>query len=580
MIGKHLKQLIANKIVPTERLILTTKAFMKYKNYIFFFTSLILSGLVIHVSAQNNLGQLTNTEGQHISNVHIADNGNGTYTNPILHADYSDPDVVRVGNDYYMTASSFNCVPGIPILHSNDLVNWQLINYALQKQPPYDVFDKPQHGNGVWAPCIRYHNNEFYIYYPDPDFGIYMIKTKNPAGLWSEPILVKGGKGLIDPSPLWDDDGNIYLTYAFAGSRAGIKSVLMVCKLNLIGTQAIDDGVMVFDGHQSQPTVEGPKFYKRNGYYYIFAPAGGVSTGWQLVLRSKNIYGPYEEKIVMAQGNTTINGPHQGAWIDTPTGEDWFIHFQDKDAYGRIVHLQPLKWQNDWPVIGIDKNGDGTGEPVQTYRKPNVGNIYPIISPPENDEFNSHLLGLQWQWCANPTISFGFPSGNLGFYRLNCIPKPENCLNLWQVPNLLLQKFPAEEFTATTKLTFNAFADNEEVGFVVMGQDYQYISLKQVKEKLIVNVNRCEDARNGNPERSLYSEEINTKTIWFRIRVKKEAVCDFSYSTNGENFIETNTSFSAQPGRWIGAKVGFFALREGVTNNSGTVDIDWFRIQK
>ncbi len=127
--------------------------------------------------------------------------------------------------------------------------------------------------------------------------------------------------------------------------------------------------MLVFDGHDNHPTVEGPKFHKRNGFYYIFAPAGGVATGWQLVLRSKNIYGPYEEKIVLAQGKTAINGPHQGAWVDTPTGEDWFLHFQDKVAFGRIVHLQPMTWKNDFPVMA---DNNGTGEPVLSYRKPNI----------------------------------------------------------------------------------------------------------------------------------------------------------------------------------------------------------------
>jgi len=315
-----------------------------------------------------------------ISKVWIADNGDGTYKNPILHADYSDPDVIRVGEDYYMTASSFNCIPGLPILHSKDMVNWELVNYALQKQPPFDVYDTPQHGNGVWAPCIRYHNEMFYIYYPDPDFGIYMIKTKNPEGLWSEPTLVKEGKGIIDPSPLWDDDGKVYLAYAFAGSRAGIKSILAICTLNSEGTAANNDDVMIIDGHIGEGTIEGPKLYKRNDFYYIFAPAGGVATGWQTVLRSKNIYGPYEKRKVLEQGNTKINGPHQGAWVQTVSGEDWFFHFQDKGAYGRIVHLQPMKWQDNWPVTGVDKDKNDVGEPVASYKKPNVGTTYPIVT--------------------------------------------------------------------------------------------------------------------------------------------------------------------------------------------------------
>ncbi|MCW3785594.1 glycoside hydrolase family 43 protein [Plebeiibacterium sediminum] len=516
------------------------------------------------------------------SKVWVSDNGDGTYTNPIIHADYSDPDVVRVGDDFYMTSSSFNCVPGLPILHSNDLVNWELINYALPKQPPFDVFDKPQHGNGVWAPCIRYHQGEYYIYYPDPDFGIYMVKTKDPAGKWSDPVLVRGGKGFIDPTPLWDEDGKAYLAYAFAGSRATVKSVLMVCEMTPDGTKLLDNDVLVFDGQKEHSTVEGPKFYKRNGYYYLFAPAGGVSTGWQLVLRSKNVFGPYEVKVTLEEGNSGINGPHQGAWVDTPSGEDWFIHFQDKEAYGRIVHMQPMSWKNDWPVMGIDTDGDGIGEPVATYNKPNVGKTYPIATPLENDEFNSPELGIQWQWHANNDVDakYGFPSGNLGFYRLNCKTRPEDYVNLWTVPNLLLQKFPAEEFVATTKLTFDHRFDGEEVGFVVMGEDYQYISLKQIGEELFARVVVCKNARTGGEEVELYKEECISNSIYFRVEVQKGAICRFSYSLNGKKYKQVGADFTAVPGRWIGSKVGYFALRDGVINNSGTVDIDWFRITK
>jgi len=327
-----------------------------------------------------------------VSKVWVADLGNGMYKNPIVHADYSDPDAIRVGNDFYMVSSSFEDIPGLPILHSKDLVNWGIIGHALKRQPPFDHFSVPRHGEGVWAPAIRYHNNEFYIYYPDPDFGIYLTKAKNAAGPWSEPILVEGGKGLIDPCPLWDDDGSVYLVHAYAGSRAGIKSIIVIKKLNRDGTKVLDEGKLVYDGHELDPTVEGPKLYKRNGYYYIFAPAGGVSTGWQLVLRSKNIYGPYERKVVMDQGASPVNGPHQGAWVTTQTGEDWFLHFQDKEAYGRIVHLQPMKWLNGWPVIGVDKDDDGKGEPVLHYKKPNVGKIYQVQTPVDTDEFNGTEL--------------------------------------------------------------------------------------------------------------------------------------------------------------------------------------------
>lgn len=514
-----------------------------------------------------------------VSQVWVADNGDGTYKNPILHADYSDPDVIRVGDDYYMTASSFNCVPGLPILHSKDMVNWDLVNYALQKQVPFDVFDKPQHGNGVWAPCIRYHNAEFYIYYPDPDYGIYMVKTKDPKAIWSEPVLVKSGKGLIDPTPLWDDDGQVYLAYAFAGSRAGIKSVLVVCTMNEEGTKANNDEVLIIDGHTDEPTIEGPKYYKRNGYYYVFAPAGGVSTGWQTVLRSKNIYGPYEKKKVMEQGKTAINGPHQGAWVQTQTGQDWFFHFQDKDAYGRIVHLQPMKWINDWPVIGLDIDGDGIGEPAANYTKPNVGKTFAVSTPVESDEFNTPKLGLQWQWHANPLVYWGFPS-SLGHYTLYCRPMPEEAANLYGVPNLLLQKFPAEEFTATTKMTFNARFEGEQTGLLIMGLDYSYLKVQQKNNELFVSQVICKNADKKGIETESDSIKLINNQFFLRVKITTGGVCNFFYSNDGEIFIPIGTSFTAREGKWIGAKIGFLALRQGIVNDAGSVDIDWFHVNE
>ncbi len=517
-----------------------------------------------------------------VSKVWVADQGDGTYINPILHADYSDPDVVRVGENFYMTASSFNAVPALPILHSKDLVNWELVNYALKRQVPVDHFSKPQHGNGVWAPAIRYHEGEYFIYWGDPDFGIYMVKTKDPLAKWDEPVLVEAGKGLIDPCPLWDEDGKAYLSHAFAGSRAGIKSLLVVKPMNWEGTKTTGAGKMVFDGHDAHPTVEGTKFYKRNGYYYIFAPAGGVSTGWQLILRSKNPYGPYEEHISLAQGNTPINGPHQGAWIDTESGEDWFVHFQDVEAYGRITHLQPMKWNNDWPTMGEDPDGDGTGQPVLKYKKPSVSAKSTISTPADSDEFDGNDIGLQWQWQANPVATWAFANPAESRLRLFTVQLPEDAKNLWDAPNLLLQKFPAEEFTTTTSLEFypNPKLQNEQVGLIVMGMSYAYLALESTEDGISLNYVTCLDAEHGKPEVKKEIAKLDKNSIQLRVKVSKGGVCTFSYSEDGEKFEEINESFTAIPGKWIGAKVGLFAIRNTKTNDSGFADVDWFRFKK
>lgn len=529
---------------------------------------------------------------QYRSEVWVSDEGNGMYRNPVLHADYSDSDVCAVGEDYFLTASSFNCTPGLPILHSKDLVNWKIVNYALKKVEPVEYYNEARHGKGVWAPSIRFQEGVFYIYWGDPDFGIFMVKTRDPYGEWDKPVLVKAGKGMIDPCPLWDDDGRVYLAHAWAGSRAKFNSVLTVCEMNKEGTAVISDPVLVFDGNDGvNHTIEGAKFYKRNGFYYLFAPAGGVVSGWQLVMRSKDVYGPYEARIVMAQGKTDINGPHQGGWVDTPAGESWFLHFQDKGAYGRVLHLNPMKWVNDWPVIGVDKDGDGCGDPVSRYRKPKTDKTYPIETPVESDEFDTRKLGLQWEWHANYQDVFGFTT-NMGYARIYGHELSPHFKNFWEVPNLLMQKFPAEEFTATAKLKVSAKDDGQLSGLIIMGWDYSWIGVEKQGEKFLLKQAVCKDAEQGNLEQvsTLAVLEPSRKfeaglfpnyerEIYIRVHVDKGAYCRFSYSLDGKKFTEAGTLFKARQGKWIGAKVGMFSVTPH-GKERGWLDVDWFRVEK
>lgn len=513
---------------------------------------------------------------QVISKVWSPDNGDGTYKNPIIYADYSDPDICMAGDDFYMTSSSFNSVPALPVLHSRDLVNWELINYAVPEFPD-SYYDVPQHGNGVWAPCIRYHEGTFYIFWGDPDRGIYMVKTNDPKGEWSAPVLVKKASGNIDSSPLWDDDGRVYLVHAFAYSRSGIKSTLQVTELSADASEAIDKGAIVFDGHENHPTLEGPKFYKRNGYYYIFAPAGGVPTGWQLILRSRNIYGPYEEKIVLDQGNTPVNGPHQGGLVELKNGESWFVHFQDRGAYGRIVHLQPVRWVDDWPVMGNDPDGDGKGEPVLTYKKPVLPKSA-AFNPVESDDFNSEKLGLQWQWNASPQRGwYALAAGKL---QMNAQPIPEKSLNLWMQPNILLQKFPAEIFKSTVKLDASQLKDREEAGLVIFGLDYATLTVKKSGDKLNLEQRLGLKAEKGYPETKSASINLEQSVVWLRASVAKDAIVTFSYSTDGKKFMPLGDAFTAKEGKWVGAKTGLFCTRTKETGLGGYAIFDDFDVTK
>lgn len=545
------------------------------KQIIFLGASLLSLIQPLHTMAQDN----------YVSSVWVADNGDGTYKNPILYADYSDPDAIRAGDDYYMTSSSFNCIPGLQILHSKDLVNWTIINAAIPYTlEPRVVPEIPEHGNRIWAPCIRYHNGEFYIFWGDPDYGVYMTKTKDIKGNWSKPVLVKAGQGIIDTTPLWDDDGRVYLAHAYAGSRAGLKSVLAICELNADATEAITESRIIFDGHEDNETIEGPKFYKKDGLYYLFAPAGGVATGWQLVLRSDNPYGPYEAKTVLAQGKTSINGPHQGAWVDTPGGEDWFLHFQDVGTYGRIVHLQPMIWKNGWPVIGADKDGDGCGEPVLHYKKPHTGKTYPVVTPQESDEFTGTQLGLQWQWHANFNPKWLFHDATKGVARLYSYPVGENAVSLWDVPNLLLQKTPAAEFVATMRLRFmpsNKY-HGERTGLLVMGRDYGGLILENTASGVVLSQVVCEKADERGQEKVNASVPVSEPWLYLKVHFDKQSLCRFAYSTDGgKSYQSLGEPFQAKEGKWIGAKIGTFCTRPAIrTNDGGWAEIDWFRLSK
>jgi len=506
------------------------------------------------------------------------DAGPGRYRNPVVFADYSDPDVIRVGRDFYMTASSFNAVPALPILHSRDLVHWRIVNHAIRRFADR-AFDVPQHGNGVWAPSLRYHDGWFWIFYGDPDRGIYMVKTRDVRGEWEPPVLVHAAKGWIDPAPLWDDDGSAWLVHAFARSRSGIKHVLHVNRMSPDGTRLLDQGRLVFGDSVNHPTMEGPKLYRRNGWYYIFAPAGGVPTGWQTVLRSRSVLGPYQARVVLAQGSTPVNGPHQGGYVELPSGEGWFVHFQDRGAYGRIVHLQPVAWKDGWPVIGADPDGDGTGEPVAEFRVPAVGARYPAVVPQTSDEFTARALGLQWQWAANDRAGWSSLARRPGWLRLYSQPLPLGTANLWSVSSLLLQKLPAEEFEATTRVSLDAAGAGERAGLVVFGLDYATLHLQRTAHGVEVVQARATDAPRGTPEHVEQRVPVTAAgPLHLRVTVRDGAVCQFSYSADGLAFHPIGTPFTAREGRWVGARVGLFAVHPGSAPGGGHADFDFFRV--
>ncbi|MEU0391752.1 family 43 glycosylhydrolase [Streptomyces sp. NPDC006208] len=502
------------------------------------------------------------------------DLGDGTYRNPVLAADWSDPDAVRVGDDFYLTASSFGRVPGLPLLHSRDLVNWTLVGHALERLEPAAAFVAPRHDSGVWAPSIRHHDGRFWIFWGNPDHGIYQVNSPDVRGPWSSPHLVKAGKGLIDPCPLWDgESGEAYLVHAWAKSRSGIKNRLTGHRMRPDGSGLLDEGRTIVDGDDIPGwfTLEGPKLYRHDGWFWIFAPAGGVATGWQGALRARDFWGPYEERLVLEQGDTPVNGPHQGGWVRTRHGEDWFLHFQERGAYGRLVHLQPMRWDDDgWPVLGDD------GAPVLVHPKPDLP-AQPRSAPATDDDFPGGRFGRQWQWTADPGEGWAPLHGSDGL-RLTCVRSAE-VHDLRRLPHVLTQRPPAADAVVEVGLRLDSTGPGSRAGLTVLGDAFSWIGLERGADGAVRLVHRFAEA-GAERERDAAPVRIAPRgRARLRIEIGAGARCRFlaavplsSSSADagaGGVFLPSGQVLAATPWRWVGALLGLFAGSPALPGRTG-----------
>lgn len=495
-----------------------------------------------------------------------SDLGDGRFKNPVLFADYSDPDVIRVGLEFYMVSSSFHFMPGIPVLVSKDLVNWRIIDHVYDHfkfDPAYDMNGGDRYAKGCWAPAIRYHNGLFWVYFPTPQEGIFMSTAKSAAGPWSAPIQVKNVAGWEDPCPFWDEDGKAYLIHSVLGAGP-----LILNKMSPDGTQLLDEGTTIVKNPDAMPTLEGPKIYKMRGYYYIFAPAGGVGRGWQEVLRSTNIYGPYEHRKVLEQGETAINGPHQGAYVETANGQPWFIHFQELGAYGRVFWLEPVKWVDDWPVIGQAPNGAASGQPVLTWTKPDIGAGATVQIPQTSDTFDSPTLGLQWQWNHNPDDSKWSLMARPGYLRLNATLAD----SLIHARNTLTQMLSDPVSIITASLDTRNMADGQRAGLCVFGKLSAWIGVVQTGSKHQI---ACFTSTNETP-----GSVITAQVVQLRASINN-GIAGFSYSLDGRHFISFGDPVKLQFSWWKGARPGLFSFNTASTTNQspGVADFDWFRYE-
>jgi beta-xylosidase len=467
--------------------------------------------------------------------INWGDLGDGRYQNPILKADYSDPDVIRVGDDFYLVASDFHFV-GIQVLHSKDLVNWQIIGQVFHRLPMSPKYDQMQgYAEGTWAPSLRYHEGEFYLYVCTPKDGLFMWHTKDPASLWSGPVTVKATAGWEDPCPFWDDDGQAYLIHGKTGAGP-----LILHKMSADGTRLLDDGVTVYTG----PVAEGPKLFKRRGYYYISHPEGGVGTGWQTVERSRNLYGPYERRVVLS------DGPHQGGIVELSNGEAWFIGFKSTGWLGRICYLEPVTWgADDWPVFG------DRGKPVAVWKKPSVPHPSAASRPETSDDFKSATLNPVWQWNHNPADE----SWSLGRHRglrLTALPAED----LVHARNTLTQKLWDDDGTIEVKLDLAGLAGGQRAGLTFLsGTAFGWAA---VEKKGGV----CRVVWPGAPGFSIKG----CRRVWMRGEYR-EGQAALSYSLDGKTWTDTGQRIVLRFASWKGARFGVFSYGPA----GGYVDVDY-----
>lgn len=467
------------------------------------------------------------------------DQGNGTYVNPILPADYSDPDAIRVGNKYYMVASDFHFI-GMQILESHDLVNWRVVAQLYHRLdfPAYD--SNSRYAGGSWAPSLRYHNGEFYVYFCTPHEGLFMTKSSRAEGPWEPLTLVQKIERWEDPCPFWDEDGQAYLGHSVHGAGP-----IIVHRMSADGKRLLDSGTTVYQG----PVAEGTKFYKRNGWYYLCIPEGGVGQGWQTALRSRSIYGPYERKVVLEQGSTAVNGPHQGAMVDTPNGQWWFLHFQEKSPLGRVVHLEPMRWVDDWPLMGIDIDGNGVGEPVYVWQKPDI-TATASDTIQTSDNFNSAILSPVWQFNHNPADGKWSLTENAGHLTLHALKAP----NFKLARNTLTQKTMGYGGHAEVTVSLSQLEKHTKCGLALMGKVNNQIGISQ----------------NSKGENFIYASKEDTivatkpllggtESIDLRIDIKPQpGHYSLSYRVGSEPWQPLMADFTARSGFWKGVRVALY----------------------
>lgn len=501
------------------------------------------------------------TGGTASAQVWRADQGDGTYRNPILFADYPDPDIIRVGDDYYFVTTTFANSPGLTLLHSRDLLNWQIIAHVvprLDDRPDYNLTDgKNVYRRGLFAASLRHHDGTFYIAVTPVGQNTRIYRTRDPRGAWTMNEL---DRQAFDPGLIIEPDGTPYIA-----TSVGSDGTIRMLKLDRALRTVIDDRKVHYNAG-----AEGSKIVRRGEYYYLF---NAIPRRLGLtVSRARSLYGPWETRPQIDDRS----GGHQGAVVDTKEGGWVGFVMVDSGSIGRMTNLSPVFWRDDWPVWGTPQAPDRVPERAT---KPIKGHGF--AEPATSDDFGKRALGLQWQWNHNPVAERWSLAERPGFLRL----RPTRAEGFWTARNTLVQKAQGPRSRAEVKLDIANVRAGDRCGFGTFGQYSATLAVTRSASgaaSLAMDVIESTDA-GPKVDRRVAGQGIAGRSLWMAMDLDFTADRGrLSYSSDGKRWQAIGgdfpLAFAWRTGTFQGEQMALFCYNP--SPGAGYLDIDSFTLKK
>ena len=469
--------------------------------------------------------------------------------NPMLWADVPDPDVIRVGDTFYLVSTTMHLMPGAPIMKSKDLKNWETVGYIFDKltdSPKYDMKEGTVYGRGQWATSLKYHNGKFYALLAPNEAGAmgdtYIFTADKAEGPWK---ILSRMRHFHDCSLFFDDDNRVYVIYG-TGEMMELKSDLSDV---IEGTHQ-----QIFQREEDEKgLLEGSRVIKHNGKYYLLMISHVYAPGRhrrEVCYRADDIHGPWEKQVILESEFGGFSYEAQGTIVDTKDGDWYGIIFQDRGGVGRVLTLMPCRWINGWPMLG-----DENGKVPDTVRA--LKNGEPKTGIVKSDDFENSKLGLHWQWNHNPIDNAWSLTERPGFLRLKTsrvVP------NIYLAPNSLTQRMMGPTSSASVCIDLSHLKDGDCAGFAAFNSDSGLLTVKKKGKRLVlemseqkVELTEREKAVTAVEEKVIESVDLKQNKIWLRIdadfrpstdnRFGGKDLATFYYSLDGEQWTKIGSDY-------------------------------------